>query len=395
MLYLNMTIGSAHGWGVCGKNLALALARLGPLRIVGESFDLAAVGDALEFHALDGLVPRRGESARGAARRSPWVVDGLLLQGIGDERLLSRDMAVRGSKAVGYTFFERNLLQPAWVENGRRYFGSVVAGSSWGASVLMDAGLVNARVAVQGVDHTLFHPLRGAGGERQFLQDKFVVFSGGKFEYRKGQDVVIRAYKVLQDRHADVFLVNAWWNPWPAIFDTMRSSPLIRFAPPRGSPQDVISGVLAENGIDLKGAITCPRQLNSAMARIYHNTDVGIFPNRCEGGTNLVLMEYMACGKPVIATNTTGHADIVTHANAQVIATKGETEVKDESGVPVARWPEPDLDDAIDKLEWAYQKRDELRALGHQAGEDLQRFTWRKTAQTFLGIIHEVAGASG
>ncbi len=388
-----MTIGSAHGWGVCGKHLALELATLGPLRIVGESFDLATVGDALEFHALDALVLRRGQSALGTTRQSPLVLDGALLQGIGDERLLPRDMAVRGSKTIGYTFFERNLLQPAWVENGRRYFGSVVAGSSWCASVLWEAGLVDAKVAIQGVDHTAFHPPGSAGGERQFLQDKFVVFSGGKFEYRKGQDVVIRAYKTLQDRHADVLLVNAWWNPWPAIFDSMRSSPLIRFAPPRGRPQDVISGTLAENGIDLERVITCPRQLNSAMARIYRNTDVGLFPNRCEGGTNLVLMEYMACAKLVIATNTTGHAEIVTHANAQVIATKGEAEVKDESGVLVARWPEPDLDDVIDKLEWAYQHRDKLRALGQRACETLARFTWRKTAETFLGIIHEVAGA--
>ncbi len=42
-----------------------------------------------------------------------------------------------------------------------------------------------------------------------------MVFSGGKFELRKGQDVVIRAYRVLQDRHPDVMLVNAWFNPWP------------------------------------------------------------------------------------------------------------------------------------------------------------------------------------
>ena len=45
-----------------------------------------------------------------------------------------------------------------------------------------------------------------------------MVFSGGKFELRKGQDVVIRAYRVLEDRHPDVMLVNAWFNPWPDVF---------------------------------------------------------------------------------------------------------------------------------------------------------------------------------
>ena len=55
-------------------------------------------------------------------------------------------------------------------------------------------------------------------------------------------------------------------------------------------------------------ATSCPPEL---QRELYRNTDVGVFPNRCEGGTNLVLMEYMACGKPVIASCTSGHRDIV------------------------------------------------------------------------------------
>jgi glycosyltransferase involved in cell wall biosynthesis len=204
---------------------------------------------------------------------------------------------------------------------------------------------------------------------------------------------VIRAYKVLQERHADAMLVNAWNNPWPATLETMRNSRLIRFAPRRGSFVDAINQILADNGIDPQRVITCPLQLNLAMARIYRNTDVGVFPNRCEGGTNLVMMEYMACGRPVIAVNTTGHADIVTSSNALVIGTKGETVVRGADGAPVARWPEPDLEDAIDKLEWAYQNRDKMRELGEQAGRELAVRTWSKTAQAFQKIIHETAGS--
>jgi glycosyltransferase involved in cell wall biosynthesis len=151
----------------------------------------------------------------------------------------------------------------------------------------------------------------------------------------------------------------------------------------------VINQILADNGIDLERVITVPAQPNGLMAKIYRNSDVGLFPNRCEGGTNLVLMEYMACGRPVVAVNTTGHADIVTSANALVINTKGEVTIKDKDNTPIARWPEPDLDDAIDKLEWAYQNRNKMRALGQQAGQDLSHLTWRKTAETLQRIIHE------
>jgi glycosyltransferase involved in cell wall biosynthesis len=216
-----------------------------------------------------------------------------------------------------------------------------------------------------------------------------VVFSGGKFEFRKAHDVAIQAYKVLQERHLDVLLVNAWYNPWPATMETMRDSMLIHFAPRKGSYVQVINQILSDNGLDLERVITVPAQTNELMAKIYRNSDVGLFPNRCEGGTNLVLMEYMACGRPVVAVNTTGHADIVNSSNALVINTKGEVTIKDKDNTPIARWPEPDLDDAIDKLEWAYQNREKMRVLGHQAGQDLSRLTWRKTAETLQKIIHE------
>ncbi|MGO9198998.1 MAG: glycosyltransferase family 4 protein [Limisphaerales bacterium] len=389
MLYVNMALGSSHGWGVCGKYIARELARLEPVRIVAEPFLMSATGDPLEFHELQSLMLSDYEAARLATVDGARVVDGPLLQGIGDQRLLPRRLQLRGRATIGYTFFENNLLQAQSIENGRRYFDRVAAGSSWGARVLTEAGLPEVATVIQGVDPKVFYPAVDGEGHREFLTDEFVVFSGGKFELRKGQDVVIRAYKVLQDRHPDALLINAWFNPWPAIFETMRHSCLIRFAPWKGPFIEAVNRVLADNGIDLQRVVTCPQQLNLAMARIYRNTDVGLFPNRCEGGTNLVLMEYLACGKPVVAVDTTGHADIISSSNALIIGTKGETTIHDNDGVPVARWPEPDLDDAIDKLEWAYQHRDSMRELGRQAGRDLAQRTWRKTAEAFHKIIHE------
>ena len=55
------------------------------------------------------------------------------------------------------------------------------------------------------------------------------------------------------------------------------------------------------NGLDAKRIKTYELVPSYQLRGIYGCTDIGIFPNRCEGGTNLVMMEYMACGKPVIA----------------------------------------------------------------------------------------------
>ncbi len=390
MIYLSMSLGSDYGWGLCGKHLALELSLLEPLRLVGEPIHINGVGDALEFHCLQGLFLGGEEEEACARPDGSLVVRGPLLQGIGNKRLLPRRPGVRGSTNIGYTFFEHNLLRPEWIDNGRRCFDGVATGSTWCTRVLSEAGLERVSTVTQGLDARLFHPCCD-GKCKRLLMDKFVVFSGGKFELRKGQDIVIRAYKVLQDRHADVMLVNAWHNPWPAEFETMSQSKLIRFPRAKGPQVQLVNRILADSGIDLERVVCCPQQSNLAMPLIYWNTDVGLFPNRCEGGTNLVLMEYMACGKPVVAVDTTGHADIVNASNALVIGTKGETTVRDAEGVPVAVWPEPDLDDAIDKLEWAYQNRDKMREFGDRAAKDLQQLTWRKTAEGLQKIILEAS----
>lgn len=384
MVYIDFPLGSAHGWGVCGKYCTRELARLTPTRMLAEDFSPEIVGDAFEWHALSRMrfpgerlaaFPRHGEVS---------MLDAPLLECVAGKDMMPLNPKIRGTRTVGYSFFEDNILKPAWIENARRHYDWIATGSSWCTQVLKDRGLEQVSTVLQGVDHRMFHP-REEG--REFLQDRFVVFSGGKLELRKGQDIVIRAYKVLQDRHDDVMLVNSWYNPWPFSVDTMRSTKLIRFNLPEASYVDCMNALLVDNGIDLKRVVTLLPQPNALMPRAYANTDVGLFPNRCEGGTNLVLMEYMACGKPVVASDVTGHSDVVTRDNALLIEARNTTQVRNAAGEPVAEWPEPDLDQAIAQLEHAYQHRDRLRALGKRAAQDLASWTWGKTAAEFLRLL--------
>lgn len=390
MIYVNLPLGRAHGWGVCGRYLTRELARLtdGQTRLLTRDFRPDLVEGDLEYHDL-----KRLHLPDDQLKRFPFVqgiqrLDGPLFTCIEDnQRFLPQRADLRGTRTVGYTFFENNILHPKGIENARRHFDLVVTGSSWCTQLLKDHGLSNVATLVQGIDTFVFHP-RDPEEARVFLRDKFVVFSGGKIEFRKGQDLVIRAFKVLQDRHADVLLVASWFNPWQTSLNTMQASPWIKFAPRSKSFEQAMSQVLADNGLDASRVLSLGSLSNTAMARVYHNTDVGVFPNRCEGGTNLVLMEYMACGKPVIAAATTGHADIVNDSNALIVQPKQEATLRRNDKV-IARWPEPDLDELIEKLEWSYQHRDQLRTLGETAGTDLARFTWRKMAEECLLFFSE------
>ncbi|MCC6398689.1 MAG: glycosyltransferase, partial [Bacteroidetes bacterium] len=106
-------------------------------------------------------------------------------------------------------------------------------------------------------------------------------------------------------------------------------------------------------------------------------------PNRCEGGTNLVLMEYMACGKPVIGAYNSGHRDILTDRNSIPLRAMRSISVS-HGGQPVAVWEEPQLEELIARLDWAYHHRTELREIGAQAGMDMAGLTWERTARLFL-----------
>jgi glycosyltransferase involved in cell wall biosynthesis len=183
-------------------------------------------------------------------------------------------------------------------------------------------------------------------------------------------------------------LVTAWNNPWPKTMESMRSSRLVRFEVTKTEHAALVNEFLSQNGIDVTRTLHIPARPNVAMARIYRETDVGLFPNRCEGGTNLVLMEYMACGKPVIASYSTGHRDVLTDANSIPLKHLRPINVLREEQV-VAVWDEPDLDETVAALEYAYAQRGAIAALGRQAGQDLQQFTWRHTAQ---GLYERLLG---
>jgi glycosyltransferase involved in cell wall biosynthesis len=98
-------------------------------------------------------------------------------------------------------------------------------------------------------------------------------------------------------------------------------------------------------------------------------------------------MEYMACAKPVIASNTSGHQDIVSDENALLLHDLQEISITGPEQQLIARWQEPSVDELVAQLEYAYHHRQEIKQIGIKAGQDLQKFTWRNTAQHLLDIL--------
>jgi len=379
-VYLALPLGTTHGWGVSGRYITREMARLGPVCLVTDRLDPNLVGDELELAALRGLLaPPELQAGRAVDLDSP------VLQGVLGPDLAPMRPRLRGRRNVGYAFFENTTLEPSSIETARAHYDVLAAASSWCSEILREHGLTEVRTVVQGVDPTMFRPVPGG---REFFADRFVVFSGGRFELRKGQDLVIAAFKALHERHDDVLLVTSWFNQDPASMRTMRASPYIRFDAPAGRVdyRTVIEGVLAANGIDAGRVLHLGPQQNPMLARVYRNSDVGLFPSRCEGGTNLMLMEHMACGRPAIATFGSGHRDVLTDENSLPLRDLRQATVRDGDGPPRI-WHDAVLEEVVEKLEWAYQNRERLAVLGARAGQDMTRFTWANTARGLVELL--------
>ena len=137
------------------------------------------------------------------------------------------------------------------------------------------------------------------------------MFSGGKLEYRKGQDIVVEAFRRFHARHTDAMLVTAWHNHWPQTMAGIDAAGYVRGTPAVRNGRCEVTEWLVANGVRADAILDLGLQPQAPIAQALREMDVAVFANRCEGGTNLVAMEAMACGVPTILSANTGHLNLI------------------------------------------------------------------------------------
>ncbi len=138
-----------------------------------------------------------------------------------------------------------------------------------------------------------------------------MVFSGGKLEFRKGQDIAVEAFKRFRQtpEGKDAVLVTAWDNQWPKTMDGIWLSGYVKGVPQvRNGRADIVPWLVA-NGLPADSVIDCGRLTPPEAAHVMRSCTVGIFPNRAESGTNMVLVEALASGLYCVMTGQHGQAD--------------------------------------------------------------------------------------
>ena len=155
-----------------------------------------------------------------------------------------------------------------------------------------------------GVDRSIFR-------ESVSHRKETIFYNCGKWEIRKGHDVLIKAFNEAFNEDDEVELWMMCDNPfyseeenfkWERLYRTSKLGEKVRIIPRQKSQQEVYN--------------------------IMSQTDCGVFPSRGEGW-NLELLEMMSSGKSVIATNYSSHTEFCNSDNCMLVEVPEKEEAMD------------------------------------------------------------------
>ncbi|HEV2618928.1 MAG TPA: glycosyltransferase [Acidobacteriaceae bacterium] len=115
---------------------------------------------------------------------------------------------------------------------------------------------------------------------------------------------------------------------------------------------------------------------NALVPQMLREAHVALFPNRAEGGTNLVAMEAMACGIPVVLSANTGHLDLIRSDNCYVLTRQSPVSAANvELGTD--GWGESDPEEIVTTLEAIYTDWETAQARAAVAAKQMASHSWR------------------
>lgn len=373
----NWELRNYSGWGLVALNLFFQWANdpaVRPLIAKPILESKLQFNDPLRTLAvLDGIIASNEYCERIASgAQAGYAQNAIVLQPHGNQ--LQSPQPINGGVQVSRCIFEDTDLRPH--VHQLEFADHLLAGSTWNAQLLSEASGRPVKVIFEGVDPSLFVPGPKSG---VLSADHFYVFSGGKVEYRKGHDLVLRAFRQFQSMHPEAVLVTAWHSPWPELsagFQGTLQAPLT--IGPNG--QLDIHGWVARNGIPPKSVIDLGKLTNPMLPSILREMDVALTASRAEACSCLPMLEAMASGVPVIAPTNAGLADVVSTENALPLTHLTPITGRDYG---TDGWCDADVDKIVAHLEHAYQHRADAQRLGLAGREWLiaHQRTWQDHAR--------------
>jgi len=358
-------ISDHYGWGIYGFNLLM-------YGNMSNAFQIIPLQNSNFLYPLDPLAHKFiSERLLPPNTNVELKSNDILLTSLGNENHINIKNKFRN---IGVIFNEINPL-PQDEINKLKNFEFIISGSTWNSLTLERSG-IKAQTVIQGIDLELFRH-----APKRYLKDKFVIFSGGKLEYRKGQDIVIKAFSRFAKKHQDVVLLTAWRSPWEQkLAQTVNHSNVCEPLVPSNDMGQAINEWVIRNGINPDQVICLGPTPNRLMPDVFREVDLAVFPNRCEAGTNLVAMEALAYGLPCLISKNTGHLDLIKDQNCFPLSDQ-----KPIHGEGTVDWGESSVDEMVTLMEECYQGK--IKINPSIARESVLNYSWENAIHSMLTLF--------
>lgn len=245
---------------------------------------------------------------------------------------------------------------------------TLFATSEWAKNVILENlnGKADVRVVPLGVDLSVFDSRKYQNN----ICEKYIFINIGKWEIRKGHDILLQTFLnafpnkedvelwILAPEHTNSYSDQQELVKWKNMY---QSDPRIKLF----------------NGV----------QNHTNVAELINKASCGIFPSRAEGW-NLELLECMAMNKPVITTHYSAHTEFCNDNNAFLTRTNQLEKAYDGKAFTGqgnwAKLGQKELDDMSEKMRYVYQNNIRTNPEGLLTATN---YSWMNSAKTLLGCI--------
>ena len=278
---------------------------------------------------------------------------------------------VGSGEKIGFPIFELNKFTPQEIHH-LKHPDKLFVCSQWAKDIVLEQlgdsiKEENVYVIPLGVDRSIFRESISSRPTTTFINI-------GKWEIRKGHDILIEAFNraFTEDDNVELWMMcdNPFHNDeqnfeWERKYRGSGLGEKVRIIPRQDSQQEVYN--------------------------IMSQVDCGVFPSRAEGW-NLELLEMLACGKHVIATDYSGHTEFCNKENARLVEVSELEDAKD--GIwfhGQGQWAhigDKEIDQIAEHMREIHKLKQEDELNINQAGIDTSKeYSWDNTVAKILEAV--------